>query len=432
MPTRPQLAARPGDGVPVPGAPAASGSSRMIMDTNKCIACQTLHDRLQDAPGPGARARSTCSGTTSRRSRTASTRLAGTSTSSTCSAEQAWNGDALRRARRSSRRRRRASASSAGRPTRTDSHYPNIGEDDAPGQVEHGAVHRTLPHHDVDVLPAAHLQPLHLPGLRGRLPARGDLQAAGGRHRARRPGALPRLPGVPHGVPVQEDDVQPETGTSRRSASAAIPKIEQGLQTQCSSTASGKLRLTGFLSPPGRGRRPDNPADYLVHVKKVALPLYPQLGLEPNVYYIPPVHVPRRSPEQMFGPGAAAAIKTYRNAKDDPELLGLLCSSARPSGHRTVETAGRDRVGPRREGRGDRAVPLREPVLRQARRRSEATRSCARTAREPGEDAMRLRYRTLVLAAIVSSAASFACSTAPAPVSEVVATRVAALPAEPR
>jgi DMSO reductase family type II enzyme heme b subunit len=44
---------------------------------------------------------------------------------------------------------------------------------------------------------------------------------------------------------------------------------------------------------------------------------------------------------------------------------------------------------------------------------------------------MRSPCRTLALAAVVSSAVSFACSTAPAPVNEVVAMRVAALPAGP-
>lgn len=44
---------------------------------------------------------------------------------------------------------------------------------------------------------------------------------------------------------------------------------------------------------------------------------------------------------------------------------------------------------------------------------------------------MRSPCRTLLLAAIASSAASFACSTTPAPVNEVVAVRVAALPAGP-
>ena len=54
------------------------------------------------------------------------------------------------------------------------------------------------------------------------------------------------------------------------------------------------------------------------------MPLFPQFGLEPNVYYIPPIHAPTAFLRQMFGPGAAAAVKTYRAAADDPDLAGLL------------------------------------------------------------------------------------------------------------
>jgi nitrate reductase beta subunit len=85
----------------------------------------------------------------------------------------------------------------------------------------------------------------------------------------------------------------------------------------------GKIRMAGYISKP-EDARPDNPIDYLVHVRKVALPLYPQYGLEPNVYYIPPIHVPPAFLRQMFGPGLDAAIATYRNAPDDPDLAGLL------------------------------------------------------------------------------------------------------------
>jgi nitrate reductase beta subunit len=81
--------------------------------------------------------------------------------------------------------------------------------------------------------------------------------------------------------------------------------------------------MAGYISKP-ENARPDNPIDYLVHVRKIALPLYPQFGLEPNVYYIPPVHVPPPFLRQMFGPGVDDAIKAYRNAPNDPDLAGLM------------------------------------------------------------------------------------------------------------
>ena len=102
-----------------------------------------------------------------------------------------------------------------------------------------------------------------------------------------------------------------------------FPLIEQGEQPQCVKTCIGKIRLQGFLSRPGE-EKADNPIDYLVRIKKIALPLYPQFGTEPNVYYIPPLHVPRLFLQQMFGPGVEEALKTYRSAPADKQLLAAL------------------------------------------------------------------------------------------------------------
>src|SRR3974390_2898509 len=64
------------------------------------------------------------------------------------------------------------------------------------------------------------------------------------------------------------------------------------------------------------------PLSSRVHVAKVALPLYPQFGTEPNGYYIPPRWVPRPYLKQMFGPGVDAAIDKY--SAPDRELLAVL------------------------------------------------------------------------------------------------------------
>jgi nitrate reductase beta subunit len=66
----------------------------------------------------------------------------------------------------------------------------------------------------------------------------------------------------------------------------------------------------------------NHPLYYLVHVAKVALPLYPQLGTEPNGYYIPPRWAPRSYLRQMFGPGVEDAIEKY--SAPDRELLAVL------------------------------------------------------------------------------------------------------------
>jgi nitrate reductase beta subunit len=59
-----------------------------------------------------------------------------------------------------------------------------------------------------------------------------------------------------------------------------------------------------------------------VKEEKVALPLYPQFGTEPNGYYIPPRWVPRPYLEQMFGPGVNEAIEKY--TAPSRELLAVL------------------------------------------------------------------------------------------------------------
>ena len=142
-----------------------------------------------------------------------------------------------------------------------------------------------------------------------------------------------------------------------------FPLIEQGEQPQCVRTCIGKIRLQGFLSRPGE-ERDDNPIDFLVRKKKVALPLYPQYGTEPNVYYIPPVHVPRSFTSQMFGPGVEQAIATYRAAPQDKELLSALLlfgASARTISRFKVD--GTNAVGLDMDGNELVRVPHDEPFF---------------------------------------------------------------------
>ncbi|MCS7275945.1 MAG: dehydrogenase [Dehalococcoidia bacterium] len=104
------------------------------------------------------------------------------------------------------------------------------------------------------------------------------------------------------------------------------PAVERGIQPRCMRNCIGKIRTFGFVNTPDKAD-PENPVDFLVHVRKVALPLLPQLGLEPNVYYIPPVHVGNLDFLRMlFGPGVDNAIAAYRRAMagEDPELVGVL------------------------------------------------------------------------------------------------------------
>lgn len=120
---------------------------------------------------------------------------------------------------------------------------------------------------------------------------------------------------------------------------ACYPLIESGKIPRCFETCIGKIRIGGFISKPD-APRVDNPIDYLIFERKLALPLYPQAGTEPNIYYIPPINIPTDFLRMMFGPGADAAVNTYRGTMeraretelemlddDDLKLIGLIALS---------------------------------------------------------------------------------------------------------
>ena len=97
------------------------------------------------------------------------------------------------------------------------------------------------------------------------------------------------------------------------------------METRCMAACIGQIRMQGLVSVGADGTWTEDrfhPLYYLVHVAKVALPLYPQFGTQPNGYYIPPRWVPRPYLQQMFGPGVDEAIERYVNP--DRELLAVL------------------------------------------------------------------------------------------------------------
>ena len=207
------------------------------------------------------------------------------------------------------------------RPQEIDYAHPNVGEDDCSGQIENGAALQ-VPHMTWFYYLARICNHCTYPAClascpRGSIykrPEDGIVLVDQGRCRGYQE--------CVKACPYKKVFFNPTTGTSEKCV-ACFPKIEQGLQPQCFVNCIGKIRLAGWINTPDKAD-PENPIDYLVHVKKVAKPLFPQLGLEPNVYYIPPVHAPASYLHQMFGPGVEDAIKTYRNAPHDPDLAGLL------------------------------------------------------------------------------------------------------------
>ena len=132
--------------------------------------------------------------------------------------------------------------------------------------------------------------------------------------------------------PYKKSMYRPNTRTSEKCI-ACFPRVEgsdpltEGLpmETRCMTACIGKIRLQGLVQVDGEGQwvsDPKSPLCFLVQEEKVALPLYPQFGTQPNVYYIPPRWVPRDYLRQMFGPGVDHAIERYSNPSR--ELLAVL------------------------------------------------------------------------------------------------------------
>jgi len=208
------------------------------------------------------------------------------------------------------------------RPETQDYAYPNVGEDDCAGQID-GGTSFSMPHMNWFFYLARMCNHCTYPSCLAscprssiyKRPEDGIVLIDQGRCRGYQE--------CVKACPYKKVFFNPMTGTSEKCI-ACFPKIEQGIQPQCFVNCIGKIRMAGWISKPENARA-DNPIDYLVHIKKIALPLFPQFGLEPNVYYIPPIHVPPAFSRQLFGPGVDAAIKAYRNAANDRDLAALLC-----------------------------------------------------------------------------------------------------------
>ena len=132
--------------------------------------------------------------------------------------------------------------------------------------------------------------------------------------------------------PYKKTMYRPTTGTAEKCV-GCYPRVEGSdpltdnmpTETRCMTACVGKIRLQGLAEVGDDGvwvNDPTNPLYFLVHEAKVALPLYPQFGTQPNVYYIPPRWVPRTYLRQMFGPGVDGAIERY--SKPSRELLAVL------------------------------------------------------------------------------------------------------------
>lgn len=118
-----------------------------------------------------------------------------------------------------------------------------------------------------------------------------------------------------------------------------LPRIEEGQPPACARQCPGRLRFVGYLDDP-RG-----PIHKLVYQYRVALALHPEYGLEPNVFYVPPLspeglddqgrptgqrRIPDSYLEGLFGPDVHQALRTMENQREvkrrggRSELMDLL------------------------------------------------------------------------------------------------------------
>jgi nitrate reductase beta subunit len=245
-------------------------------------------------------------------------------------------------------------------PDDLDYAHPNVGEDDCTGLMEQGA-HLTLPHMNWMFYLPRICNHCTYPGCLGACPRQSiykrsedgivliDQQRCRGYRECVK------------GCPYKKTYFNPMTRVSEKCI-GCYPAVENGRQSQCTITCIGKIRLNGFIATPDKARE-DNPMDYLIHIAKIAKPLYPQFGLEPNVYYIPPIHVPPAYLTQMFGWGVDEAIAAYRRAKDDKKILGaLLLFGSTPDLIHHYKLEGRYTIGYDERGVELVRVPLREPI----------------------------------------------------------------------
>ena len=132
--------------------------------------------------------------------------------------------------------------------------------------------------------------------------------------------------------PYKKPMYRPTTRISEKCI-GCYPRIEgkdkltngEPMEARCMASCVGRIRLQGLVDIDESGNWVEdrhNPIYYLVKVSKVALPLYPQFGTEPNGYYIPPRWVNKEYLRQMFGPGVDSAIEQY--VAPSRELLAVL------------------------------------------------------------------------------------------------------------
>jgi DMSO reductase family type II enzyme iron-sulfur subunit len=118
-----------------------------------------------------------------------------------------------------------------------------------------------------------------------------------------------------------------------------LPRVEQGVAQACARQCPGRLRFVGYLDDP------QGPIWKLVNQWQVAIPLHPEFGTGPNVFYVPPLspeklddegrptgdmRIPAAYLQSLFGERVHAALATLTGERErrkqghKSELMDLL------------------------------------------------------------------------------------------------------------
>lgn len=138
--------------------------------------------------------------------------------------------------------------------------------------------------------------------------------------------------------PYKKIYFNPHAGTSEKCI-FCYPRVEKGVPPACAYQCVGRARFVSYLDDP------QGPVHRLVKEHRVALPLLPQHGTQPNVYYVPPLapptfdedggiadkpRLPSNYLEHLFGSEVHEALETLqrelerKSRGEDSPLLEVL------------------------------------------------------------------------------------------------------------
>jgi steroid C-25 hydroxylase beta subunit len=97
-----------------------------------------------------------------------------------------------------------------------------------------------------------------------------------------------------------------------------FPRLEQGVAPACVRQCPGRAAFIGFLDDQGSA------VHKFVEKWKVALPLHPESGTHPNVYYVPPLAPAPLRPDGSFDEGGSRIPPSYLESLFGPQVHGAL------------------------------------------------------------------------------------------------------------